>query len=755
MSLSTPKRASPATQAAEAKAAKAAKSASSQQKPTMAETLAAAQGHGPPPPRPATDENVQEVEAYFNKLAVWVQRMVEQAVKTNALGLRATDFEGKSPHCFEALPIRDLDGGGESSSYKAPWLRETARMALASTGRYEAGGNVMWLAVVPRGDEARVLAGNPASFEEIDELVSQFFEPSLTSGEATSTQPQRGEARAWTRMIFPVSLPVGVRDKAELNVHTHWYMEMPLLSGHCYVIAWYFAMGKALATWADAATTKDARTHALARVACLLECGLTATIHAQECRTFMDLGVLSNKVSEQNKSNEKLHSDTFPAFAAKALLIIQSSLDQDPSRNAGNARMSVLQNANVRYNGAAVNRTMFAAIQKFGTTFNSKSIELLRLIERLAGKECITKHYAKLMRLGQLCSKEAEKSPSSSGEELVEYVLSAIYFQLKHVKLIEVTVDWLTAQVPVLLTRRQIVSTVKDLITDLGRTKAGSDMVASVLLPVVEAFESYATFTTEFSCGQGHDDPVEEFKRRHNCDSKVAHLLTDLLFDVLSGMYDVRITEARAAAQGASAAPQGLDNDGLLKAKGFEKYRDLYRFVTVAQSNVDLQSSGVPDTGARQLRRYKSDPQGADEVEAETERKEAFAAIQRHRVRFCEFIAPNDRVMTTNKYQELLENSKVYAFDGRCGESHRLFTFSAELFHEGGDFPWAAPASWEGGMDTILHFFSKQNASADATVAFDGRSRACRKKSMTSWRNGGISASFGCSTPRQKGWAAR
>ena len=103
---------------------------------------------------------------------------------------------------------------------------------------------------------------------------------------------------------------------------------------------------------------------------------------------------------------------------------------------------------------------------------------------------------------------------------------------------------------------------------------------------------------------------------------------------MLSGVYVARITKARAAAQGAPAAPLGaLDNDVLLKANGFEKYRELYRLVTVAQSNVDLQSSGVPDTGARQLRRYKSDEQGAaDEKEAEAERKEAFVAIQRKRV---------------------------------------------------------------------------------------------------------------------------
>ena len=54
-------------------------------------------------------------------------------------------------------------------------------------------------------------------------------------------------------------------------------------------------------------------------------------------------------------------------------------------------------------------------------------------------------------------------------------VLSAIYFQLKHVKLVDITLEWLQNHVPILLMRRNIVSTVKDLVTDLGRTKASSE----------------------------------------------------------------------------------------------------------------------------------------------------------------------------------------------------------------------------------------------------------------------------------------
>ena len=306
--------------------------------------------------------------------------------------------------------------------------------------------------------------------------------------------------------------------------------------------------------------------------------------------------------------------------------------------------------------------------------------------------------------------------------------MSAIYFQLKHVKLVEITLEWLQAQVPVLLMRRNIVSTVRDLVTDLGRTKAGSEMEENVLHPVVAAFESYKTFTAEFINGQGLEDPVDEFKRRKNCESKVSNLLTDLLYDVLSGVYDPALTEARAANEKSATCQVTMDNDVLLKAKGFDKYRELYRLVTVAQSNVDLHSSGVPDSGARQLRRYASESQGGDEEQAEAERRDAFEAIHKHREQFVEFRTANDRVMTTTKYQQLFEQSKAYTFEhGRSGETHRLFVFSAELFHEAGDAPWAAATEWAVGMETVLDFFSGKNGSIDATVAFDGRSRACRK----------------------------
>ncbi len=389
--------------------------------------------------------------------------------------------------------------------------------------------------------------------------------------------------------------------------------------------------------------------------------------------------------------------------------------------------MSVLQKAGVRYNGALVNRTMFAATQLFDTKFNDQSKELLTRIERVAGKDCLTKHYAKSMRFGQLCGKDSEKSDNATVQDLIQYSLEALEWNLRLVKKLDVTQDWLEKQVPLLLGRREVALTVKDLVTDLGRTSVGEALVKQELQSVVDAFQSYPTFEAEFAKGQCEDDPVEEFKRRKSCESKVAQLMTDLLYDVLAGVYDCHIAEARAAAQGKSLV--GAAGFDMLKAKGFESYREVYRLVTLAQSSVDLAcDDGVPQTAARQLRRYRSDPEGdKDEGAPDTERQEAFAAIQRHRAKYVEILAPNDRVMTVCKYEQLYEKSKVYQFSGRPGESHRLFVFSAELHSEGSDAPWATPVPWDPSMDTILSFFSSQNGPFDTTIAFDGRSRSCRR----------------------------
>ena len=85
--------------------------------------------------------------------------------------------------------------------------------------------------------------------------------------------------------------------------------------------------------------------------------------------------------------------------------------------------------------------------------------------------------------------------------------------------------------------------------------------------------------------------------------------------------------------------------------------------ITFAQSAVGLSSENkVPQTAARQLRRYQSDTQVQDEQAkktTETERQEAFAAVQKHRAKYVGIVAPKDRSMSDARYQDMFEASKV------------------------------------------------------------------------------------------------
>ena len=69
----------------------------------------------------------------------------------------------------------------------------------------------------------------------------------------------------------------------------------------------------------------------------------------------------------------------------------------------------------------------------------------------------------------------------------------------------------------------------------------------------------------------------------------------------------------------------------------------------------------------------------------------------------------------------------MYKVDGKAGESHIVFWFSAELLQEDQTSkPWQTPA--EGGKlaEVLLEWAASKNGKADVILAFDGRSKVCR-----------------------------
>ena len=76
--------------------------------------------------------------------------------------------------------------------------------------------------------------------------------------------------------------------------------------------------------------------------------------------------------------------------------------------------------------------------------------------ERFAGKDCLAKHYAKLMRTGQLCPKGAEESGAASLQGLTLYTLEASLWYLRHLGMAGFTGGWLGRQAPLFTSRREM-----------------------------------------------------------------------------------------------------------------------------------------------------------------------------------------------------------------------------------------------------------------------------------------------------------
>ena len=117
---------------------------------------------------------------------------------------------------------------------------------------------------------------------------------------------------------------------------SHYQSCLDLISGHAFVYAWWFAMFKALRD--DAATL----------VSALWQCALTTTIHLRQGLNVAELSQISCMQSELYKACDQNASDSFPAFALKALLMA-------PSGQEG-GHLKTLHDLIIKYNGVAVNK---------------------------------------------------------------------------------------------------------------------------------------------------------------------------------------------------------------------------------------------------------------------------------------------------------------------------------------------------------------------------------------------------------------
>ena len=268
----------------------------------------------------------------------------------------------------------------------------------------------------------------------------------------------------------------------------------------------------------------------------------------------------------------------------------------------------------------------------------------------LAG-EVLTAGYAKLLRIGNLCAKEAAtlREPVPN---IIQYFLEWLEWALltETVKPKEVTVEYLDGTGGAILqclARRHVVVLTAEMVEDLRNTKTGAGIAKSELTQVLQAFESYAAYKAHFpssliesdsggdalaasrggSCvdtalvdtqqtpDDDETDPVAIFKKKFQ--NAISTRMVDFLYDVLQGSYDEFIDAAL------SKEPNYLEWR-LLQIDGFKKYQEIYRLVQAHQGTVDIGQSAPPAPSTRTLQRYRSnDPEESEETKnKETNDKE-------------------------------------------------------------------------------------------------------------------------------------
>ena len=516
---------------------------------------------------------------------------------------------------WQHQPLEISESQRAISSFKAPWTKTQARASVDSTRMYEAGGNVMWCRALPQSAEHKVLAGEAPSWAEIDDLA----------GTAFSLAPLQGAVAHGGRLVFPVPLTVfGTLDVVDRDAFDG---TLDVLSGHAYIYGWYLAMHRSL----------EAGPSGLAHVAKLMEAALTITLHLRVGLATPALAALSISISELYKASERLMADSFAAFADKALCLCAG----EPNV----AKMTALQKHAVRFNGAAVSKTMMLAIQLFDRKINLDARAALRMIDRIGGRDVFSTGYTKLSKACSACVKEAhdDGSGEDSVSAMIAYFLQWVAWALKFEVVgpkdidregLDRSRDGLPGYVQVVLGRRAIVGYVQNLVDDL-RAVVVAKPIAEEMDNALRAFRSYTRYEAAFPPASGGSEGGDALaspqgNRRAKADgedddgameaasgtmektdavqvycskfkNKVCQLACDFFYDLLAGNHDEAIrTSLKGDATKKAIDVKWCDGDSMPELQEIVRHLNLHKNVIGAGQD------GPPGASSRTLKRYSS-----------------------------------------------------------------------------------------------------------------------------------------------------
>jgi hypothetical protein len=156
--------------------------------------------------------------------------------------------------------------------------------------------------------------------------------------------------------------------------------------------------------------------------------------------------------------------------------------------------------------------------------------------------------------------------------------------------------------------------------------------------------------------------------------------------------------------------------------------REIHRMMSLRRTVVDTNPEASPgERSSRALDREHSDSvMDPQSEEVRRERDEAWKQAKESRRKFVHL--GHCRWTTKTDVQDYFEKTPLFSFQGKPGEQHRVFVFSAELCQEALETPWSAPAELGTSAEAAFQFLVAQTAPCDVIVLCDGRSRTCRRK---------------------------
>ena len=259
-------------------------------------------------------------------------------------------WEDKPMHEHKPLTIRKPDSKDDLLTYRSPWKKDEAAIALKGTGMYEGGGNLFWMNPFVDGlpntgltkDKMRSIAGEPPHYSACLDAaesyaLSKITQEGVASGKVSAAQ----EARIKLPHVFTT-----FQWHPSMYEKDHFDSSLPLVCGHVALWGFHLALMKALMSGDMASATV------------LVQAALCAPIEGVIVENEEGLSVISMARSDAARTQYEYLKNSFPAFARKLMVALEHV---SPATAA--ARLEFCKERGIRYNGSVVYRSMLTAAQ--------------------------------------------------------------------------------------------------------------------------------------------------------------------------------------------------------------------------------------------------------------------------------------------------------------------------------------------------------------------------------------------------------